>query len=152
MDDSWKELREELISRVSSNKPSEIEVPPEVYSMCRKLYDTDRFSSSPSRYRYVKQSAAYQLMVHFLRSNLTEDELKREVDVSEKLNRLEQALKALVKYGLNLIGSPNNKLFHRVKVGLIPLPESILYSTCVFCWPGNSTEQGLLLCYNCELC
>lgn len=152
MADYWEELKKKLVSCVSSSKPSEIEVPKEVYSTCRKLYDVDRLSSTPSRYPYLKQSAAYPLMVHFLRSNLTEDELKGEVDVSGKVDRLKQALKSLVKYGLNLISSPNNKLFHRVKVGLIPLPESFSYSTCVFCWPGYSTKQGLLLCYNCELC
>ena len=120
MADPWESLKEALISCAYSGKPSEIDVPLEVYSKCRRLYDAERSCSSPSRYPYLKGSVAYRLMVRFLRYNLTEDELKREVDVSEKLNHLKQALKALVKYGLNLIGSPNNKLFHRVKVGCHP--------------------------------
>ena len=135
MAERWESLKEELISCVSSSKPSEIEVPPEVYSKCKKLYEAERSSSSTNRYPYLKHSEAYQLMVNFLRSNLTEDELKGQADVSEKLNHLQQALKALVKYGLNFIGSPTNKLFHRVKVGCDPSPAIPILHSCVLLTP-----------------
>lgn len=118
MADRWESLRKELVSLVSSSKPSEIEVPPEVYSTCKELYDAEHSCSTPCRYPYLKRTAAYPLMVDFLRKNLTTEELTRPVDILEKFNRLKQALNALVKYGLNLIGSPSNKLFHRIKVGL----------------------------------
>ena len=135
MAERWESLKKELISRVSSSKPSEIEVPPEVYSECTKLYEAERSSSSPKRYPYLKHSEAYRLMVFFLRSNLTEDELKGHVDVSEKLNHLQQALKALVKYGLNFIGSPTNKLFHRVKVGCDLSSAILILHSCVLVTP-----------------
>ena len=135
MDEQWESLKEELVSLGSSSKPSEIEVPPKVYYKCKELYKAERSCRTPCRYPYLKRSTVYPLLIDFLRKNLTEEELTRPVNISEKFHRLKQALNALVKYGLNLLGSPNNKLFHRVKVGL---PRFIHLSYSVFC-----CDQGL---------
>ena len=106
---SWRRVVDDLVVSLQDDSTT-AEVPQDVAQKISELYQEDK------TYERFKEQAYYKRLTSFLQANCTEDELRNDDELPTKIDSWQEGLRALTKYGLNLITSPNHKVYRRIKV------------------------------------
>jgi hypothetical protein len=105
----WDRVVEELVRSIEPNS-TDLEVSKEISQNIRYLCEDDKRNEASLFRDY------YRKLNRFLEMNCTDEETRNDDQLPDKIGRWQHGLKALTKYGLNLISSPNHKVYHRIKV------------------------------------
>jgi hypothetical protein len=105
----WDRVVEELVRSIEPNS-TDLEVSKEISQNIRYLCEDDKRNEASLFRDY------YRKLNRFLEMNCTDEETRNDDQLPDKIGRWQHGLKALTKYGLNLISSPNHKVYHRIKL------------------------------------